>query len=93
MVAPHEMIRHYTPDELAETLDGVSLQTSARLWNLMDEHMTETKPLGGDGSDGTVEWPEPTQKHHSALMIWEHLTEVEQVEINTALSTTYPEVF
>lgn len=87
----HPMAQHYTPDEAAETLDGVSPETYARLWNLLGE-MESTKPLGGDGSDGTVEWPEPTEPDHSLLAIWSTLTEAEQAEINDALAKAYSDL-
>lgn len=73
----------YTPDEVAETLEGISAPTCTKLWNLLGT-MTETKPLGGDGSDGTVEWPEPTEAAHSVVAIWKELTPAERAEINAA---------
>lgn len=86
----HMMAEHWTPDEVAEALDGISMATTARLWNLMEEHMgDDTKPLGGDGSDGTVEWPEPTEANHSVMAIWKYLTEEEQEEINRAFTEMY----
>lgn len=84
-VAPHDDAGYWTPDEAAEALEGVSPETSARLWALMDG-MAEVKPLGGDGSDGTVEWPEPTEDRHSLLGIWSGLTDAERDEINAALT-------
>lgn len=85
MIAPHPMAQYWTPDEIAEALGGISLALTARLWELMDK-MPEHKPLGGDGSNGTVEWPEPTQKRHSVEAVWEYLTESEREAINLALT-------
>lgn len=73
----------WTPDEVAECLDGISDPTYAELWNALGG-MAETKPLGGDGSNGTVEWPEPTERKHSVVAIWSQLTERARSEINAA---------
>ena len=81
--APHEAAKYWTPDEVAEALDGISDATSSRLWALMNQ-MKEHAPLGGDGSNGTVEWPEPIEEGHSVRAIWHLLTEDERREINAA---------
>lgn len=85
MLLPHPMAAHYTPDEIAETLDGISQGTYARLWSLLPA--AQAKPMGGDGSDGTREWPEATERAESVLAIWPLLTEAERAEINAALSS------
>ena len=37
MTAPHEAASYWTPDEVAEALDGITLKTGARLWELLSE--------------------------------------------------------
>jgi hypothetical protein len=73
-VRPHEAASYWTPDEVAEALDGISAQTSARLWALLPQA----------GEQPASEWPEPVVVEASVASIWQHLTEAERAEINAA---------
>lgn len=48
----------YTPDEVAETVDGINADTYRELWNVLNEPAFNKRPLGGDGSNGTIEVPD-----------------------------------
>ena len=74
MTAPHEAASYWTPDEVAEALDGISTKTSARLWALLPQA----------GEQPASEWPEPVIAEASVASIWQHLTEAERAEINAA---------
>jgi len=58
-----EEIRYYTADTCAETLPLKPFESSEvqalmrKLWSFVDEAKNPT-PLGGDGSNGTVETPD-----------------------------------
>jgi len=54
-----DCFRHYSLDEIAETVSGISLDTYNDLWSLLAqaEHEGKAKPSGGDGSDGKTEEP------------------------------------
>lgn len=47
----------WTADEVAECLDGVPMGLYRKLWTIVSEAKNPT-PLGGDGSNGTVETPD-----------------------------------
>ncbi len=61
MIAMPDEIEFMTADEIAETMN-VNQETYSALWNIVTD-AKNTKPLGGDGSGGTVEWPEATNHH------------------------------
>lgn len=73
-VRPHDAASYWTPDQVAEALDGISAQTSARLWALLPQA----------GEQPASEWPEPVVVEASVASIWQHLTEAERAEINAA---------
>lgn len=51
-------LQYWTPDECAECLPGISKSLYARLWQLLGEIKKKDRvPLGGDGSNGTIEFP------------------------------------
>ena len=85
----HDGLKHWTPDEVAECLDGVSMPTYGRLWELTSELEKAGKavPIGGDGSDGTIECPPEPDAYTSGKMpaIWNKLTEEQQVELNNCM--------
>lgn len=87
----NEGLEFWTPDEAAECLSvGDALYT--RLWNLLEEMPEkDRKPLGGDGTNGTVEYPpEPgSYVKGSVKGIWGKLTEAEQAELNAAYEKAY----
>lgn len=78
-----DFIEDYTPDEIAECMP-VSNETYRRLWELLDS-IPEGKrvPIGGDGSDGTIEHPPEPGSYMSGKIgaIWEQLTDVERADI------------
>jgi hypothetical protein len=88
----NEALEFWTPDEAAECLSGISEALYARLWELLD-HIPEgdRKPLGGDGTNGTVEYPpEPgSYRKGTIAALWRHLTEEQQAELNAAYEKTY----
>jgi len=51
-----DSIRCYSMDEVAETIPGLTLETFTELWDLLSV-AENPKPLGGDGSNGTIEEP------------------------------------
>ena len=81
-------LQYWTPDEVAECLDGVSQPTYVRLWAILDELVASGKavPVGGDGSDGTIETPPEPDAFKSGKMsaVWPMLTEAEQIELRDA---------
>ena len=74
----------WTLDECAECLP-IPRELSARLYRLLSEvNAAERTPLGGDGSDGTVETPDgrlnpanPDKLHHH----WNKLSVAEQTAL------------
>jgi hypothetical protein len=48
----------YTPDEVAETVEGITPETYRELWSLLSDPSFKKRPLGGDGSNGTIETPD-----------------------------------
>ena len=73
------------PDEVAECTDGLSEGTYVALWNITSDLEASGKgvPLGGDGSNGTVEYPPEPGSYASGRMaaVWDRLTEDQQAEI------------
>jgi len=78
----------WTPDEAAECLSGISDATYKHLWELL-EKIPEAKrmPLGGDGTNGTVERPpEPgSYPEGTVAAVWGKLTEEEKAELNKGM--------
>jgi hypothetical protein len=57
------------------------------LWGftIENEQQRTGKPRGGDGSDGTWEWPEHTSEYpDQPKAFWARLTTVQQMEIAAA---------
>lgn len=90
------MIEEWRPDEVAECIDGLSDSTYRKLWEITAEldRTGKAVPLGGDGSDGTVEYPpEPGSYPDGRLRaVWHRLTEAEQREIARCYEADYGEV-
>lgn len=89
----NEAFKVWTPDEAAECLSGVSPSLYARLWELLDGIPEgDRKPLGGDGTNGTVEYPPEPDSYPKGTVaaIWRHLTEEQRAELNAAYEKTYP---
>lgn len=78
-------LEYWTADQVSECL-SISSQLSGKLWKFSDDSENPT-PLGGDGSDGTVEVPDgllDLSNDDKAGHWWGKLTEEEQAEIVTA---------
>ncbi len=80
-----EGVGYYTPDEVAECFDDLSRETRTRLWELLNELVKKGKavPVGGDGSDGTIEYPPEPDAYRSGKMgaVWHKLNAKQQREI------------
>lgn len=72
----------WTPDEVAECMDGISTEIYRRLWELLET--IPAMPVGGDGSYGTVEVPPEPDAYLECKMgaIWNKLTPDEQEHIS-----------
>lgn len=82
----------WTLDEVAECLD-VSGELSGKLWSMLEKIPEgDRTPMGGDGTGGTVEYPdarwnpEDSDKLHHH---WDSLSESEQKEIVDAYDREY----
>jgi hypothetical protein len=76
-------LQYWTADEIAECLP-VGDATYRELWRITSE-ASNKKPLGGDGSDGTVEWPEVTEEYgNQPRAFWPNLTPEMQADIAQA---------
>ena len=100
-IEPHPSLKHYTPDEVAETVDGISHPTGIKLWQLLQEiPPADQKPMGGypeEDMGGDPDWanaggryteypPEMgTYDKGTVAAIWDKLTPEEQQEINSAM--------
>lgn len=100
MPAPHPSAKLWTPDEVAEALDGISRDTGIRLWELLSEiPPKDQKPIGGyedvdmggDGGESGIRYSEyppeiGTYDKGTVAAVWNKLTEEQQVEINEAFA-------
>ena len=82
-----EKLKYWTPDSVAECLDGVPDRLYRKLWAVVSDLEQEGKsvPLGGDGSDGTIETPADDGSYASGRMaaVWHLFTTEEQQLLNT----------
>lgn len=77
-----EGLEYWTLDEVAECLN-VGMDLYRKLWKLLDDCENVT-PIGGDGSNDTVEYPDArygTTEDDKARQWWNKLTQEEQKEI------------
>jgi hypothetical protein len=81
MIIP-EALKYWSADEVAECLDGISSNLYRKLWQIETDN-PNSKPLGGDGSNGTVE--EPVISSEYGQHWWDQLTEEEQKVIADGL--------
>lgn len=66
-----DAVEFMTADEVAETLDDVEEDAYFELWHVTKEaeKAGTSRPLGGDGTDGTREDPDVlTETHHANCM-------------------------
>ena len=103
-----ESLMYWTADEVAECLDshrylpdgyidkhygGNKWGLNSRLWEILSEADNPT-PMGGDGSDGTVETPDgrlDLDNDDKAPHWWDKLEEAEQSAIVAAYTAEYGE--
>jgi hypothetical protein len=88
------VMAYFTADEAAETLDYWPHLTeqegndlSRKLWQFLAEAKNPT-PLGGDGTNGTVETPEERlslRNDDKGSHWWDRLTEREQIALAKAV--------
>ena len=85
---PPEILRYYSVDEVAETVSGIDETTYVELWKCLEaaEQDGNSKPLGGDGSDGTTEEPIVSSGEYSSDLVaaWPKLSEVARLNIHEA---------
>ena len=76
---------YQTADAVAECFDGVSKETYRALWrHVADAERDGTAhPMGGDGSDGTIEVPVTTNGEYMSDMaaVWPKLTDEQRDEL------------
>jgi hypothetical protein len=48
----------WTPDQVAECVDGITPATYRELWGVLNEPKFRKRAMGGDGSNGTTELPD-----------------------------------
>lgn len=74
-----------TADAVAECFEGISKTMCSRLWHFVGEaeRAGTAHPLGGDGSNGTVEEPVITNGKYASDMaaVWPKLTDEERDEL------------
>lgn len=90
---PNDHVNEFwTLDECAECLP-VSAATSMELWavhGMLAEKRAKMKPLGGDGSDGTVEFPEARDDCDNNIKnAWKYLSEDACIDLNTAFAKEF----
>ena len=80
-----ELLRHWSLDEVAECLDGLTSESYADLWQTLSEaeQAGKAKPPGGDGSDGTFEEPVITSGEYGSDLVagWPLLKESTRINI------------
>lgn len=73
-----EKLRHYSLDEVAETVSGITEETYVELWETLAkaEEEGKAKPLGGDGTGGTTEEPIVSSGEYGSDLVagWKHLS-------------------
>ena len=87
-----ESLRHYSVDEVAECVSGITTDTYAELWNYLGK-AENPKPMGGDGSDGTTEEPIVSSGEYGTDLVaaWPHLSEAARQNIRECAPPTEDE--
>lgn len=86
-------LEYWTCDEVAECLN-VSDGLYRHLWEILSSAKVRT-PVGGDGSDGTCEYPDArdgTTEDDKATQWWSMLSEAEQQEIVVAWNKEFGDI-
>ena len=85
---PPGKLRYHSVDEVAECVSGLTDVTYAELWSALEEaHKAgNATPLGGDGSDGTIEEPVITSGEYDSDLAaaWPKLSEAARRNIHEA---------
>lgn len=83
-----DSLRHWSVDEVAECLEGISMETYQELWEALaaSEKNGTMKPSGGDGSDGTFEEPVITEGEYGSDLVaaWPKLSDEAKRQIHEA---------
>ena len=74
-----ENLSYMTPDTVAECIDGISTDTYAELWAVLNNPKFKKRSRGGDGSNGTSEVPDDFSG--SLKDAWKLLTELAKANI------------
>lgn len=78
-----DSLTFWTVTEVAECIDGIDDDLCRKLWRFLNEAKNPT-PMGGDGTNGTVEYPEQRRdpgNDDKLAQVWDKLTEDEQAQI------------
>jgi hypothetical protein len=93
MATMNPALEYWTADEVAECLPLRDDDLYGKLWKILNDAANPT-PSGGDGSDGTVEFPDARyslDNDDKAGHWWSKLTGDEQAKINSAYEEDNPE--
>jgi hypothetical protein len=86
-------IETWSADEVAECLDGISTETYAELWSALEqaEKAGTAKPLGGDGSGGTIEEPIVSRGEYASdiVAVWGNLSLDARTDIIKAVKAKF----
>ena len=88
-----EGLTYWTADEVAECINGIGTDLYRKLWEILAEAKNPT-PLGGDGSNGTVETPDGRMDEDNddkAPHWWGKLTTAEQKTVRDAYVADFGE--
>lgn len=73
-----DVLRFWSVDTVAECVPGLTRETYAELWQLLDKAVAAgtAKPVGGDGSNGTTEEPIVSSGEYGSDLVaaWPHLS-------------------
>jgi len=81
MKAPPEA-EFLTPDQIAETMSGITVDTYKELWGVMNKLPEVTQEQIEDGMT-----PGDYRQIHCVMQVWDHLSEVAQQNIVDAIET------
>jgi hypothetical protein len=87
MSKPADGLEFWSLDEVAECLSGIPIALSSKLWGILnDVPKGKRVPAGGDGSNGTIEFPPEPDAYPDTKVTshWDKFTPEEQHLINTA---------
>lgn len=89
-------LSHWSVDEVAECISGITAETYGELWKCLGESEEEgtAKPLGGDGSDGTTEEPIFSEGEYGSDLVaaWPKLSEAARLNIHQSYAASVSQV-